>query len=210
MQPHAQAPLARSCSRALPPLLALVLAGCATTHIVESWTAPGLTPADLQFDHVVAIAVMPEVARQRIVEDALAAAAEQTRVTPAHAILTPGDRAEVDRLRQVLERNGIDGAVAVSLVGVDEKQTYVPGTPRPYARRGFYGYYGAMGGVAYDPGYVRTDTYLVVETSLYDVAAGKLLWTGVSRTLNPSETDALIEGIVKAAREELRSQGLLP
>ena len=198
-------------ARRIPLFLSLCLAlvaGCATTQIVETWKAPELTAADLEFEHLVAIAVMPDATRQRIVEDKLAAAATRAKVTPAYQILEPEDRADVARLREVLERHGIDGAVTVTLVDTEKQQTYVPGTTRVYP--GYYGYYRSAGAVVYEPGYVRTDTIVVVETSLYDVADGKLLWTGVSRTMNPQKVDTLIEEIVEAAREELRSEGLLP
>ncbi|MEN8158843.1 MAG: hypothetical protein ABFS41_02090 [Myxococcota bacterium] len=181
---------------------------CATTHIVERWTAPGLTAADLEFQHVIAIAAVPEPSRQRLVEDALARAATRTRVTPAYTILEPEHRADVEQLRTVLERHGIDGAITVRLVGVEETQTYVPPAHR-YAG-GYYGYYGAVGPRVYQPGYVVTDTHVVVETSLYDVAGGRMLWTGISRTFNPGSVDDLIGEIAIAARNELRDEGLLP
>lgn len=199
--------LARVSPFALFGLVALVAAGCATTRIVETWKAPGLSAADLDFQHVVAIALMPEESRARIVEDALTAAATRTKVTPAYSIVSLEDRADVGRMRGALEEQGIDGAVVVRLVGVDEEQTYVPGTVVP---GGFYGYYGRVGAVMYEPGYVRTDKYYTVETSLYDVHSGKLLWSGISETLNPRDTDDLIEEIVAAARKKLREEGLLP
>jgi hypothetical protein len=192
----------------LSSLCAFVVAGCATTNIVESWTAPGLTAAELEFQHVVAIAAVRETSRQRIVEDALAAAATRTRVTPGYAILTPEDRADVERLRTALERHGIDGAITVRLVGVEEKETYV--APAHRTPGGYYGYYGTYGRRVYQPGYVVTDTYVVVETSLYDVAGGSLLWAGISRTFNPASVDSLIGEIATAARNELRDEGLLP
>lgn len=189
-------------------LLASGLAGCATTRIVDTWQAEGLQASDLDFERVVAIAALTETSRQRIAEDALASEIERTRVVPAYTLLTREDRADVDRLRRVLEANGIDGAITLHLVGVEEEETYVPGTTRVYPM-GYYGYYGTVGSVVYDPGYIRTDTYVVVETSLYDVEQGKLLWTGISRTLNPKDIDSLIEGIAEAARDELREEGLL-
>jgi hypothetical protein len=200
--------------RPIPTLLGLLLGlvlvqGCATTTLVETWQAPGLEPADLEFEDVVAIAVMPDETRQRLVEDALAAAATHTKVTPAYTILEPEDRDDPARLRAALERNGIDGAVTVTLVDTEKQQTYVPGTTRVYPG-GYYGYYRAVGAVVYEPGYTHTDTIVVVETSLYNVSEGKLLWSGISRTMNPKNVDSLIEGIVEAARDELHSEGLLP
>ena len=195
------------------PLLVLaglcLFVGCSTTKIVDSWTAPGVVASDLSFEHIVAIAAVPDELRQRIVEDAIAGSATNTKVTPAYTLVSQADRADVDRLRTVLERHGIDGAITLSLVRVEDKTRYVPGATRAYPG-GYYGYYGHMGTVIQEPGHYRTDTYVIVETSLYDVAEGKLLWAGVSRTLNPDSVDEVIEGIVEAANEDLRSRGLVP
>ncbi len=195
------------------PLFSLVVlslfVGCSTTKIVDSWTAPGLVASDLSFEHIVAIAALPDELRQRIVEDAIAASATETKVTPAYTLVSQADRADVERLRAVLEGHGIDGAITLSLVRVEDKTKYVPGAIRTYPG-GYYGYYGHMGAVVQEPGHYRTDTHVIVETSLYDVAEGQLLWAAVSRTLNPDSVDELIEGIVKAATEDLQNRGLIP
>lgn len=186
-----------------------LLVGCSSTHLVDTWSAPGVTPSDLHFKNVVAIALVPDATRQRIIEEALAENATSTKVTPAYALLTEADRANTDRMRKKLEAYGIDGAIAVRLVSLEDKETYVPGTTTSYGG-GYYGYYDRFGTVIYEPGYYRTDTHVKVETSLYDVAGGKLLWAGVSETLNPSSLNELIKEIVEAARKRLQKQGLLP
>ena len=186
-----------------------LLVGCASTHLVDTWSAPDLTPSDLQFKNVVAIALVADGTQQRIIEEALAENATRTKVTPAYALLTDADRANTDRMRKKLEGYGIDGVIAVRLVSLEDKETYVPGTTTSYGS-GYYGYYDRFGTVIYEPGYYRTDTYVKVETSLYDVAGGKLLWAGVSETLNPSSVNGLIKDIVEAARKRLREQELLP
>lgn len=194
----------------IPILAALVLlVGCASTHLVDTWSAPGLTASDLSFQHVVAIALVAEEAQQRIVEEAVAAAATRTKVTPAYALVTQADRADTDRLRAKLEAQGIDGAITVRLVSVEQKETYVPSGSGTYGGGGYYGYYDRVGTIIYEPGYYRTDSFVKVETSLYDVAGAKLLWAGVSETLNPSNVDGLIKEIVETAGKRLRKQGLL-
>lgn len=192
--------------------LALVLSysialSCSSTRIEEQWTAPGLEPADLQFEHVVAVAVVPSETQQRVAEDALVARTSRVKVTPAYQLLSPADRGSVERARAVLTGLGIDGAIVVQLIGVDREQTYVPGTMVP---GGFYGLYGSSWAGVYRPGYVIDDTLVRIETSLYDVAEGRLLWTAVSETMNPSTVDGLIEEVVVAARQELAEQGLIP
>jgi hypothetical protein len=183
--------------------------GCASTRIVETWTSPGLSASDLSFQHVVAIAAVPDEVKQRMVEDVLVASATRTKVTAAYTVVNQQDRADPERLRAALDQHGFDGAITVRLVDIEDKESYVPGSSRAYGG-GYYGYYGRVGAVAYEPGYYRTDTYVKVETSLYDVAAGELLWVGISETLNPSTVDGLISGIVEAAGKKLRDQGLIP
>ncbi len=65
----------------------------------------------------------------------------RTKVTPAYTLLS---QADVKRLRAVLERHGIDGAITLSLVRVEDKTRYVPGMTRTVPG-GYYGYYGGMG-----------------------------------------------------------------
>ena len=50
----------------------------------------------------------------------------------------------------------------------------------------FYGYWGYGWGAVYDPGYLRTDTVVMVETLIYSVTQDKLVWAGHSKTTNPS------------------------
>jgi hypothetical protein len=59
------------------------------------------------------------------------------------------------------------------------------------------------------PGYLQTDTIVSIETLVYAVRQDKLLWGGVSETTNPSNLDAFIKEIVKAAGEEIRRAGLV-
>ena len=183
-------------------------AACAATRAVDTWTASGLSPDDLAFEHVVAIAALQEVSRQRVAEDALASAITRTKVTPAYQLMDQAERADAERLRAVLDRNGVDGAITVRLVGIEDKQTYVPGSART-GPGGYYGYWGRVGAGVYAPGYYRTDTYVTVETTLYDVAGARLLWAGTSRTFNPQNIDAVIAGVVAAAAKDLRTQGLI-
>jgi len=184
---------------------ALVLAGCSSTRMVETWKADDLKPADLDFEKVIAIAITPDEARQRIAEDTLAASAERVPVVAAHRILGSADRRDVERLRAELEAQGFDGAVVVRMLGSTDRQRWVPGT----TSGGFYGYYGGYAGRVYDPGYMVTDTEVQIETSLHDIQTGKLLWSGVSETLNPTKVEKLIEEVVKAAAKSLRKDGLL-
>ena len=92
----------------------------------------------------------------------------------------------------------------MSFVSAQEKVTVTPPT---YGTA--WGYYGGQA-IIYDPGYVRSDTILRVETTIYRVSDAKLLWTGISRAQNPKDVPDLVRDVAKSVGDALRSQGLLP
>jgi hypothetical protein len=71
------------------------------------------------------------------------------------------------------------------------------------------GYYGYGWGAVYDPGYIRTDTIVKVETLIYDMKTDKLVWAGLSQSTNPDRVDTLIKELVAAAAAEMKKQGLI-
>ena len=86
------------------------------------------------------------------------------------------------------------------LIASEERVSYMPGHYE----------YGWGRVISYDPGYTRIDQIARIETSLYSVTQGKRLWSGVTRTLNPSDVPGLVEEVARAVGRELEAQGLAP
>jgi hypothetical protein len=90
--------------------------------------------------------------------------------------------------------------------GTRERQTYVPGG---YSGGFWGGYYGA--GWGYDPGYMVTDTFVNFETTLWDPhGEGKMVWSAVTETENPSSSSDFIAGLSKSIIPALVQARLLP
>ena len=51
-----------------------------------------------------------------------------------------------------------------------------------------------------------TDTVIVVESLVYDIQSGKLIWAGVSETTNPKSLQKLVADIVKEAAKKIEKQ----
>jgi DNA-nicking Smr family endonuclease len=74
------------------------------------------------------------------------------------------------------------------LADVEKETSYVPGTTTGYY--GGYGrYYGYGAGMYSSPGYYTTDKNYFVETMVYSVNPNKLLWSGTTKTVNPSKME---------------------
>jgi hypothetical protein len=196
-------------TRALPPaVVALTLVACATTTIKESWTDPAA--GRLEFRKVLALVLSSDASLRRIGEDELVRQIRRTQAVAAYTVLSAEDYGDVERAKATLRTAGFDGVVTMRLVGKEQRQTWVPGGAYPapsYAS--FGGYYRYAWPSVYDPGYLRTDTIAQVETQVYSLADDKLLWAGLSETVNPSDARSLIDDVARAVAKELKKQGLV-
>src|SRR6516225_9705196 len=106
-----------------------------------------------------------------------------------------------DDLRGYVHDLKFDAIVVSRMIKKDTKTTVVQGDDFPfYPYYGtFYGYYGAVAPLVYDPGYLRTDTEAQIETNFYATSKpdGELVWSGTTDTLDPRSTTGAIDGIVK-------------
>jgi hypothetical protein len=112
--------------------------------------------------------------------------------------------------KKILRDANIEGAVVMQVVSQEQEMTYSPGTyyAAPYYGS-FYGYWGYGWGMAYDPGYLRTDTVVMVETLVYSVTEDKLLWAGRSKTTNPSNVRDFIQELSDGAVKEMEKAGFI-
>ena len=114
----------------------------------------------------------------------------------------------IDKARGWYERSGVQGVVALRVVSDDKRKTWTPSVWAAPYYTSFWGYYGYGWGALYDPGYVRVDRVVALETLIYSVPKDKLLWAGVSQTDNPKNAASVIAEVVRAAVRELQKQGL--
>jgi len=193
--------------------LGLLLSACSTTHIETAWKDPAATPADFDFKKILVMVRANDGAVRRAGEDELVRFLEaskrgqagQLTAEASYRLLDASDLAYPEKARALVEAQGFDGLVLMSFVSSEQKVTVQP----PHYAGTVWGYYGARP-VVYDPGYARTDTILRVETTIYHIPDGKLLWTGISRTLNPHDVTDLVADVAKSVGDALRQQGLIP
>jgi len=130
----------------------------------------------------------------------------------------------IAKLVQKIKSEGVDGAIMITLKGVDKKETYVPPTATTVPAGGYYGgYYGGAGGypyynhyytsyqTVYSPGYTTTSTSIVLETKLFDLKDEKsdACWIGRSSTAEPSSVTDLANTYSYAIVAKMSSDGVL-
>jgi hypothetical protein len=196
---------------------ALGLAGCASTKFNSTWKDPEAQALNFRGQKVAAVVVTPHESTRLGAEGALARELQRRGVdaVPAYNLIPPNETRDKDKAKALFSAAGIAGAVVMRALGVEKDVTYSPGTgywgaPHYGSFWGAgYGYWGYSWGAVYDPGYLRTDTIVNVETLVYDLRADKLVWAGKSQTTNPDRVDALVQELAAAAAAEMKKQGLI-
>lgn len=209
-------PLSRPRSLARSALVCAVLGalGCSTSRIENAWVDPTATPQSFELKRVLVVAAVNDGAIRRATEDALVnvlrsgarGQSGELAAEPSYRLLSDRDLLDAATARHKVDAAGYDGAVLISFVSSQQRVTV---DPPMYGGGGFWGPYG-YGASMYDAGSVRTDTILKLQVSIYSLTESRMLWSGVSSTLNPSKIDKLVVDVADAVREELRKNAIFP
>jgi hypothetical protein len=199
------------------PVLAAVallgLSGCATTSFQSTWRNPEAQPVTVAGRKIAAVVMTRNPVNRHPAETALAAEITKRGAIgiPSYTILKDENPADPEAAQKELVASGVDGIVTMRVIARDRQTTYVPGqwTKDPHYHT-WAGYWGHGWGQVYEPGYLQTDTFVSVETTVYSVVQNKLLWAGMSETINPSRADALVRELADRVAGQLEKEGLLP
>ena len=69
-----------------------------------------------------------------------------------------------------------------------------------------WGYWGTGWGYAYSPGYVQQDQVVSVESNVYSLTQGKLVWASRTKTYNPESVRKLVNDIVDATVSQMKKE----
>jgi hypothetical protein len=197
-------------------VLALAVAvgapGCASTRLVSQWKSPEY--AAPRFSRILVIGVSRQPGLRRTFEDEFV---DRLRAAGVDALPSyreiPEDGPVADaRLREAVERAHADAAIVTRLIRVETRTSVTPGYyhPAPGLGWGFYDGYSAAWFGYYEPPLVYQYEVYISETSLYDMAGNRLVWTGTAQTTSPGDLDTEIRRYVGVVIKALEKQGLLP
>ena len=111
-------------------------------------------------------------------------------------------------IESAISQSSADGILTTRLVDISRDQSYVPPSYN-YAPIGFYDYYYPTYRMMFQPGYVVTNTTVILETNVYSAQTKELLWTGNTRSFNPSSADRVVEELSKIVVGELADHGFI-
>ena len=107
----------------------------------------------------------------------------------------------------------IDGVLTVALLHEETKERYVAGSsayaPYSYGYYGsYYGYYSYRYPTVYEPGYYSTEKTYFIETNLFDVESGALVWSMQSQSYSPANLESFAKGYAALVAYQLKKDGI--
>jgi hypothetical protein len=210
-------------------ICALLLSACTPeTQLTSEWKNPEVSGPPLKKIAVFVIAKKEEV--RRYAEDQMVEKLPDGVTGVVGYSMFAKPEGKVTEVANYLVKNGFDGVLVTRLVSIDKTKEYVPprttvhNTGVPYyggggyygGRAGFYnnfnGYYGHAYNSTYTtttPGYEKNQTNVVVETMLYRLPSGVLMWSGTTESLNPEKKSELVQSITDIIESKINQSGLL-
>ena len=193
-------------------LLLLGISACSSTTLVSRWNDANYTGP--QFNNVLIIGIIKDDIKRRYYEDEMV---KIIRAKGGQAIasytLMP-ELASIDekaKIKAVVTKTAVDAVVITSLQAIDKEQRTVPARVDyvPTMGYGYYGYYRSSYRTVYQPAYTVTDTIVRLETRVYAAASEKMVWGGITESLNPDSIDEIIKETADIISSDMREHGLI-
>jgi hypothetical protein len=195
------------------PFFVVVLAAIAVASVsaqvkfTSVWAAPDAQTVSFKGQKVAALVMLDDWERRVPREEALARelTARGMNGVAAYKVIPKEELKDVKRARAWFEKVSVAGVVALRPTSDEKIKSYTSQiwTSPSYAT--FDEYYPYGWATTYQFG-AREDRVVVVETSIYKVSTGALVWGGVSEVTNPKNLQQAIGDIVKEAANKIEKQ----
>jgi hypothetical protein len=180
----------------------------ADVKFTSTWAAPDAGSISFKGQRVAALVISDDQSLRVSAEEALSRELTARGMTgrAAYRMIPAEELKNVERAKGWFERGKVTGVVALRPVSEEKVKRYTPDLWTSPYYSSFWGYYPYGWGATYTVGSVSVDTVIVVETLVYQVSTGKLIWAGVSESTNPKTLQTLIAEIVKEAAKKIERQ----
>ena len=194
--------------------LTIVFISCSSTKtsIIGEWQDDTYQKGKIQKVLVLGIVNKEKPLLRRNFEDGMARAFQDGGIsaTPSMDYMPYDVATDSTTFEKYFKELQVDAVVVARLVAVDAEREYKAGYlyTIPYnSYYGFYGYYTA--GIAYanSGGYLSQEVVVVLETNIYETTNKKLIWSGVSETVEPDKASDVINSFGRELVSRLKDEG---
>jgi hypothetical protein len=199
----------------LLPAILLLLASCNSTKITSSWKSDEAPQKSYKKIMVLGILNQKDRTLREQLEKQLAANLSNNGYTAVSAMDEYGPKAfekiKEEDIAQKLKSSGYDAVITTVLLDKSKDQYYQPGrvSYQPIGIRRFGRYYTTIYDRVYDPGYYTNSTEYFLESNMYDIQSGDLVYSVQSKAVDPSSVSTLGRDYGKRIAKDLKEKQVL-
>ncbi len=191
----------------------LFLSSCAGSKLLSTWEIE--SPEQLNLNKILVVGVAKDETKRRIYEDTFTDSFTESGVNAVASYTASKQPIEPDEktLREVVKKTKSDFVLITHMVSANEQDYYHPGgrvggynSPGGY---GLYGYYPHIYGSVYSSGGYTSTTKVVLESTIYDVASEKRIWTARSLSIDPVMTRKYYQQLIDLFLTDLKKKDLI-
>jgi len=196
--------------------LALSLAassGCGSSQLLNAWRDPNYSAPPMH--NVFVLVARRDPARRRLWETAFVDQLKKkgAQATPSYVYFAD-DIPDTQAVRDKVREGGYDGVLVCHEADKEERSHYVPGytsTVPVTVFQPYWGVYSTVYETVHHPGYVETETAVQIQTDVWTTGSGgKLVWSAVSETVDPSNATSFSREVSDLVVDELAKMRLIP
>ena len=191
-------------------LLPLLLTACASTEIADSWTNPNF--ANRALGKVLVLGVANDETKRYMFETDLASALKSNGVDATAGSSLRAFRGQLtkDKVVDALKTIDVDKVIVTRIASYKIDQKYYGGYTEVWTSGvpTINGYWTTHYHETTHPDYISERTTLFLETSLFNVADGSLVWSARTKTKEPENND-VIKDLISNVVPRLKRDGFL-
>jgi hypothetical protein len=187
---------------------ATLFTGCLATEVTSTWKDPSYQGSPKK---VLVYALLKSEMQRRVLEDEFVAHFKYRGINavPGYEVFPGDEQVKKEALKEKLISEGFDTLLITRITGTRKEQVQVAAY-QPSYYGSYQGYYSAGYSSSYASSYMVEDYYATTETSLFDVASEKMIWSGVGDTWIADKEQKLIKDYVSLMMEAIRKSKVVP
>jgi hypothetical protein len=197
-------------------LLMMMIISCsgAKTEIVGEWQEENYQKGSIKKVLVLGIFNKDKPLLRRNFEDGMTKAFQEEGIsaTPSMDHMPYDQTIDSTTFEKYFKDLDVDAVVVSRLVGIDQSRDYKAGYMYTIPFNNYYGFYGYYyAGIQYanSSGYLSQNVVVVLETNIYNTKDEKLIWSGVSETVDPQKASDVIKSFGNELVSKLKSEGYI-
>jgi hypothetical protein len=162
-----------------------------------------------RFQKILFVALLKDDYTRRVAEDKLVEQVKPRGVASYNYLPNYTANADTGIISQRLKQDGFDGVVIMRSITMNKNSVNSPGNNNNNYYNSWYGYYSSTFPLYNVPGNYSPNDLYNIQTNVYSLKENKLVWTGVTTTVNISDKKTMMDKVIATVKQSMRDQGFL-